>query len=179
MKKIILTAIAVCAFGFANAQDMKFGVKGGLNSASIAGATGTTAKMTFHIGGLLEYKASDKFAIQPELVYSNQGCKFDGGSLDLTYINIPVMAKYYVGETFNIQAGPQIGLLMSAKSAGVDVKEGYNTTDFGLNLGAGYDLNENMMLDLRYNMGLSAVNKDTSEETGKNNVISVSFGYKF
>ncbi len=179
MKKIILAAIAVGAFGFANAQDMKFGVKGGINSASIAGATGTSAKTTFHIGGLLEFKASDKFAIQPELVYSNQGCTYTGGSIDLTYINIPVMAKYYVGETFNIQAGPQIGLLMSAKEGGADVKDGYNTTDFGLNLGAGYDLNENMMLDLRYNMGMSALNKDTTYETYKNNVISVSFGYKF
>ena len=31
MKKIIMTAAAVFAFGFANAQDVKFGVKGGLN----------------------------------------------------------------------------------------------------------------------------------------------------
>jgi hypothetical protein len=179
MKKIILSAIAICAFGFANAQDMKFGVKGGLNSASIAGATGSSSKTTFHIGGLLEFKASDKFAIQPELVYSNQGCTYPGGGIDLTYINIPVMAKYYVAETFNIQAGPQIGLLMSAKLNGADYKELCNSTDFGLNLGAGYDLNENMMLDLRYNMGMSVINKDTAAGTYKNNVISVSFGYKF
>ena len=34
MKKIIMTAIAVMAFTFSNAQETRFGVKGGLNIAT-------------------------------------------------------------------------------------------------------------------------------------------------
>ncbi|WP_256365496.1 hypothetical protein [Flavobacterium sp. MEB061] len=39
MKKIILSAIAVMLCGFANAQDVKVGIKGSLNLSSWAGDT--------------------------------------------------------------------------------------------------------------------------------------------
>ena len=181
MKKIILTAAAVFAFGFANAQDTKYGVKGGLNMSNFSNADGSSSLLAFHLGGFAEFKVSDKFAVQPELLYSAQGAKFTEGNLNFNYINIPVMAKYYVADAFSIEAGPQIGFLMSAKADGTDVKELYNTTDFGLNLGAGYNLNETMSLGLRYNMGLSDVQKDlpSGVSGSKNSSIQLSFGYKF
>ncbi len=184
MKKIILTAAAVFAFSFANAQDTKYGVKGGLSMSSTS-ETGASSLLSFHLGGFAEFKISDKFAVQPELLYSAQGAKFSAGgasfTTNLNYINIPVMAKYYVADAFSIEAGPQIGFLMSAKSEGTDLKEFYNTTDFGLNLGAGYNLNETMSLGLRYNMGLSNAVKDVAgvSTSSKNSSIQLSFGYKF
>ena len=36
MKKIIFSIAAVLAFGFANAQDVKYGAKAGLNMSSIS-----------------------------------------------------------------------------------------------------------------------------------------------
>jgi hypothetical protein len=181
MKKIILTAAAVFAFSFANAQDTKYGVKGGLNMSNVSNVEGSSSLLAFHLGGFAEFKVSDKFAVQPELLYSAQGAKFTDGNLNLNYINIPVMAKYYVADAFSIEVGPQIGFLMSAKADGIDVKELFNTTDFGLNLGAGYNLNETMSLGLRYNMGLSDVQKDlpSGESGSKNSSIQLSFGYKF
>ena len=128
---------------------------------------------------------SDKFAIQPELLYSAQGGKISTGganyTTNLNYFNIPVMAKYYVADAFSIEAGPQIGFLMSAKSDGTDIKDMCNSTDFGFNLGAGYDLNETMSLGLRYTMGLTDVNKEVAGRTvdSKNSNIQLSFGYKF
>jgi long-subunit fatty acid transport protein len=180
MKKIILTAAAVFVFSFANAQDTKFGVKGGLSMSSTS-EEGASSLLAFHLGGFAEFKISDKFAVQPELLYSAQGAKFTGGNLNLNYINIPVMAKYYVADAFSIEAGPQIGFLMSAKSDGTDIKDACNSTDFGLNLGAGYNLNETMSLGLRYNMGLSNVIKDVAgvSTDSKNSSIQLSFGYKF
>ena len=183
MKKIILTAAAVFAFSFANAQDVKFGAKAGLNISSITGddTEELSSKIGFQVGGFAEIKISDKFAIQPELLYSAQGAKFDGGNLNLNYINIPVMAKYYVADAFSLEAGPQLGFLMSAKADGKDVKDGFNSTDFGLNLGAGYDLNEKMSLGLRYNIGLSDIEKDlmAGESGSTNSSLQLSFGYKF
>jgi hypothetical protein len=184
MKKIILTAAAVFAFSFANAQDMKFGAKGGLSMSSNTLGEHTSL-LAFHLGGFAEFKISGKFAVQPELLYSAQGGKVSAGGADYTtnlnYINIPVMAKYYVADAFSIEAGPQIGFLMSAKSDGTDIKEFCNSTDFGLNLGAGYNLNETMSLGLRYNMGLSNVIKDVAgvSTDSKNSSIQLSFGYKF
>ena len=183
MKKIILTALAVCAFSFANAQGSKFGAKVALNIATLTGdAEGASSLVGFQIGGFAEFKISEKFAIQPELMYSTQGASYDGGGdFKLDYINIPVMAKYYVAKSFSLEAGPQIGFLVSAKAEGEDVKDFVESVDFGLNLGAGYDFTEKFSAGLRYNFGLSNVAKtEPGDDTDiKNGVFSLSVGYKF
>ncbi|WP_300569033.1 porin family protein [Flavobacterium sp.] len=185
MKKVLLSAVAIFAFGFANAQETKFGVKAGLNMANLTGdVEDNSMKVGFHVGGFAEIKISDKFAVQPELLYSTQGTKFDGGSYDFNYLNIPVMAKFFATEQFSIEAGPQIGFLMSAKinpdnGDSVDVKDELKSMDFGLNFGLGYDFTENFSAGARYNFGFS--NIIDAEDSGelKNGVISVSVGYKF
>lgn len=185
MKKIILTTIAVCAFGFANAQETKFGAKVALNIASLTGDVEDASSLVgFQIGAFAEFKISEKFAIQPELMYSGQGASSDGdGDLNLNYINIPVMAKYYVAKSFSLEAGPQIGFLVSAKADGEDAKDFISSIDFGLNLGAGYDITEKFSAGLRYNFGLSNVfdiDPEFGEDISANNgVFSLSVGYKF
>jgi long-subunit fatty acid transport protein len=200
MKKVVLTAAAVFAFGFANAQDVKFGVKGGLNVATLTGdIENASSKVGFHVGGFAEIKVSDKFAVQPELLFSTQGFKreymedFGGEDVsveqktNLSYINIPVMAKYYVADGFSLEAGPQIGFLTSAKNKfeaegekeEEDAKDEFKSVDFGLNFGAGYDFTENLSAGLRYNLGLSNIAKDSGDFKVKNSVFSVSLGYKF
>ncbi|MFZ0598175.1 MAG: outer membrane beta-barrel protein, partial [Flavobacterium sp.] len=78
MKKVILCAIAIMAFGFANAQKTRFGVKGGLNIATIGGADESNALVGFQLGGFAEINIWKKLYIQPELLFSAQGAKFDG-----------------------------------------------------------------------------------------------------
>ena len=185
MKKLLLTAAAVFAFGFANAQETKFGVKAGLNMADWSGddAEGIDSKIAFHVGGFAEIKLTDKFALQPELLYSAQGGKADGGTYNVDYINIPVMAKFYVVDKFSIEAGPQVGFLVSAKAKpdsgdDVDIKDELKSTDFGFNLGAGFDFTENFSAGIRYNLGLADV-VDVDSADIKNSVFSLSVGYKF
>lgn len=193
MKKIILSAIAVMAFGFANAQETKFGVKAGLNIANLGGDIEDNKSLVgFHVGGFAEIKLSEKFAVQPELLYSTQGTKFDGEGdpkFNLGYLNVPVMAKFYVAEKFSLEAGPQIGFLLSAKAKGeaegveveVDLKDEYKSVDFGLNFGAGYDFTENLSAGIRYNLGLSNIYDGEGSDDYKesNGVFSLSVGYKF
>lgn len=202
MKKIILTVSAVLAFGFMNAQETKFGVKGGLNIANISGdIEDNSSKVGFHVGGFVEIKVSDKFSVQPELLFSTQGAKFEeSGSgfsyeskYNLSYLNIPVMAKYYAADKFSLELGPQIGFLTSAKedftetesgvtvSGNEDIKDIFESVDFGLNFGAGYDFTENLSVGLRYNLGLSNIAKTEAGDDTKvqNTVFSVSLGYKF
>lgn len=194
MRKIILSALAVFAFSFANAQQTKFGVKAGLNIANQkfeaqgSSITGNSI-VGIQIGGFAEIEVADKFAIQPELLFSTEGSKLKAEGqevlFNLSYINVPVMAKFYPAEKFSIQAGPQLGLLVSAKGkldggSKEDIKEGYKSINFGLNFGAGYEFTENCLLDLRYNLGLSDVAKDNEEGlkmTGS--VFSIAVGYKF
>ena len=192
MKKLFFAAVAVMAFGFINAQETKFGAKAGLNLSNLTGdAEGNSMKVGFQVGGFAEIKISEKFAIQPELVYSAQGAKFEEEffgetfefDLNLGYINVPVLAKYYVAEKFSLEAGPQVGFLISAKAKGEgeseDVKEDFNSLDFGFNLGAGYDVSENINLSLRYTAGLSNIAKDSGDQKVGNSNIAFAVGYRF
>jgi hypothetical protein len=196
MRKVILTAAAIFAFGFANAQDkkdMSFGVKAGLNVSSINNIDGdgvdSNSLIGFHVGFLGEFMVSDKFAIQPELLYSTQGVEleFEGekGDLKLDYIIIPVMAKYYVADAFSLEVGPQVGFLVSAKAKSggesEDIKDDLKSTDVSLDFGANYDITKNFMVGARYNLGLTRLQKDLSpgESEFKNSVFQLSLGYKF
>lgn len=205
MKKVILIAIAVFGFTFANAQQTKFGLKGGMNIANFSGdIEENSSKVSFHAGGFAEIKISDKFSIQPELLYSEQGTKMDGLSevidfttytadisFRLSYINIPVMFKFYVDKSFYFELGPQLGILTGAKTitkisgfnqeAKQDVKDFFKSTDFGLNFGAGYDFTNHLFANVRYNLGLAniaeTVNGDDSKIKNSNFMLSI--GYKF
>lgn len=188
MKKVLLTVAAVCAFGFANAQDVKFGAKAGLNYSTFTGdVEDVDAKVGFQVGGFVEIKVSDKFSVRPELLYSTLGAKTDvlGTTVTSTadYLIVPVMAKFYVTEKFNLEAGPQVGFLMSAKlkadGDSVDVKDSFESTDFGFNLGAGFDLTENLGLGLRYSLGLANIAKDNGDEKVNNSNIALALSYKF
>lgn len=191
----------------ANAQEVKFGAKAGLNLASIGGdeTDDNKSKVGFHIGGVAEVMFSDKFSVQPELVYSVQGAKAEyteelfgeevnyTDKLKLNYINLPIMAKYYVAEGFSIEAGPQVGFLISAEqeseasfdgeteSETTDVKEFTSGIDLGVGVGLGYKLEGGLNLALRYNLGLSNINDfDGSDDfKNQNNVLQLSVGYSF
>ena len=125
---------------------------------------------------------SDKFSFQPELLYSQQGFNEDFSLADLTaeneiklsYLNIPLMAKYYITDGISIVAGPQIGFLLSADnefsstttfggvtemtSGDEDIKDAVNSIDFGLGFGVGYRLDNGLNFSARYNLGLSNIN---------------------
>ncbi|MBS7232296.1 PorT family protein [Flavobacterium psychroterrae] len=202
MKKVLLSAVAVMAFMSVSAQETRFGVKAGANLSTFGGdAEDAKSLVGFQVGGFAEIKLTDKFAIQPEILFSTQGAKSEESGLGysyedkilLSYLNIPVMAKYYVAEKFSVEAGPQIGFLLSAKdkyefsdngmsdSGKQDVKDNYESIDFGVNFGAGYDFTENLSVGLRYNLGLSNIAKTEDGEDFKmnNSVFSLSVGYKF
>lgn len=133
----------------------------------------------------------------------------------ISYLNIPLMLKYKVIEKLSIEFGPQIGFALSAKSkweyvdtedssynetievdilnggnynylgTDVEVKGRINKFDFGLNLGASYDITEQIFVQARYNLGLSVVDDNSTAGTStdswdlKNSVLQFSLGYKF
>ena len=188
MKKIILCVVAIFAFGYANAQKAQFGIKAGVNFATLTGDVGDASSIVgFNVGGFAEIKVSEKFSVQPELLYSTQGATLEseGQKVDfnLSYLNIPVMAKYYVAPKFNLEIGPQIGFLTSAKGKAMgisaDMKDLFKSTDFGLNFGAGYDFTNKFSAGIRYNLGLSNIAEDSGDESAQNSVVSLSLGYKF
>ncbi|WP_369753297.1 porin family protein [Flavobacterium sp. WC2409] len=184
MKKIIFTIAVLFIITSNNAQDkkeMSFGIKAGLNIATVTHVDNSKALVGFEGGVFGEFMIGDKFAIQPEVLYSGQGVKSEGMELKLDYINIPILAKYYVADSFSIELGPQVGFLISAKSEGVDVKEFFKTTDISVDFGANYDITKNFIFGVRYDLGLLRLQESIGpgEKESKNSVIQIAVGYKF
>lgn len=183
MRKL-LVVLAMTIFGLSNVigQEIQFGAKGGLNFASISGDnTGDTGTVTsFNFGLVTEIPISEKFSFQPELMYSGQGFGIDRNTVELNYLNLPLMGKYYVSKGLSLEAGPQIGYLLSAKDDNIDLKDSFNTIDFGVNFGVGYKLDNGLNFGARYNIGLSDINDvDGLTNKNRNGTLQVSVGYFF
>jgi len=102
---------------------------------------------------------------------------------NLHYINVPIMAKYYVIQSVAIEAEPYIGLniksewkseyegsmtfadetQVESRKATEDIKKGTNSIDFSLGVGASFNLDNGFFAGVRYNLGLSEVGKDFTE----------------
>ncbi|OYX82152.1 MAG: hypothetical protein B7Y83_15730 [Flavobacteriales bacterium 32-34-25] len=169
MKKIILSIAAVLAFGYVNAQETKFGLKGGVDFANVhgkvAGESYNQAETGFYAGGFADITVSDKFHVQPELLYVSVR--------ELDQIQVPVLAKIPVVEDLSLLAGPDFGFLLNAG-------EGTKAFNFGLDLGLSFDLNEEFSLDGKYNLGLSNLLEDgNSDFSSKLSGFFFGLSYKF
>ncbi|WP_375435771.1 porin family protein [uncultured Hymenobacter sp.] len=217
MKKTILllgVLLGCAATGWAQ-TGVQVGVKTGLSLAVLDGTVnqGANFKPGIHIGGVLRLRPSKHIAIQPELVYSQQGSDNKipvGGGITLenktklSYLNLPILVKIYLGDVFNIQLGPQFGLLLAARQDGqvgyssgsngsgfktenLDVKEDYKG-DIGLCGGLGADLKNGLLVAARLNYGLTDINNNEQEKAAReaygfgglhNRVLEFSLGYVF
>ncbi|WP_340198916.1 porin family protein [Ascidiimonas sp. W6] len=177
MKKLILFSVFALALVMTtSAQSFKFGAKAGANFASLNGdgADGFDGITNFHFGAVAEIGISDKFAFQPELLYSAQGASFSGIDLNLNYITLPLLAKFKVSEAFSIEAGPQVGFLVKDEILGEDVEA--DSFDYGLNLGLSYTLDSGLFFQGRYSLGLADIAEDAD---AKNGAFQLSVGYFF
>lgn len=179
MKKLLFGLLFLAGALSINAQSVKFGVKGGLNFATLRGNNlDVDSKTGFHLGGVVELKFLDKFSVQPELLYTELGTKNSNGELKLDYISLPVMAKYYVLDGFFAEAGPQFSFLVRDE---LDVTGGAldpQTEDFdlGLNLGLGYSFKNGLFIQSRYTLGLTALQENPDVRNG---AFQLSLGYLF
>ena len=105
-----------------NIPNFQFGVNAGVNLATIkvsgSGVSFSGNRTSLKGGAYGIIKLKDNFSIQPELLYSGLGGKNEsyGDTIKLSYLQIPVFARYAVGSTgISLLAGPQIGFLFAAK----------------------------------------------------------------
>ncbi len=172
-------------FNLGSAQNFNMGVKGGLNVYNITTANVDNDPLTnFHLGLLGHIHLARQLAIQPELVYSTQGATSKSGAeIKLGYLNIPVLFQYMFDNGFRLQLGPQVGLLTRAKStlngAKTDIKNNFKGIDLSLSPGVGYvHPPSGFGVDLRYNFGLSNINKSDAV-VSKNNGLQLGVFYLF
>ena len=174
MKFYVSVAIAaILMTGTVSAQHVNVGIKAGVNVYNISNENNAEYDplVGFNLGLLGHIHLAKQLALQPEITYSAQGAKFKNGSVEtkikLGYINVPVLVQYMFDNGFRLQAGPQIGFLVNAKSetgsTKVDIKKNLKSVDFGLGFGLGYvKPSTGFGVDARYNIGVANINDNTS-----------------
>ena len=201
MKKII---IAVCAMLIAFTVipvmgQTQLGVIAGLNLANVSveqkGEGEEYKNLTaFAFGGVASFGLSEMMMIQLEPTYMQKGTKATSElgefKLKLAYIDIPVLLKIAFGQS-NVKpyalVGGNIGFLMSAKVSNgesVDVKDSFESLDYGLNFGAGVSIpagSNQFFIEGQYGLGLADITKDEDGEStsDKNKGIQIKAGILF
>lgn len=154
-----------------------------------------------------EYQVADKVGLAAALTYSLEGGSWrsvhkdalfiESPSYVLGYLNLPIMANFYVIEGLALKAGVQFSFLTNAN---LRMKVDYNSptkqvservTESILDetrrfrccipVGLSYEFDDpHFVLDLRYHIDLTRINKDV-EETGnlRNSTVLLTLGYKF
>ena len=192
MKKILMTiVVALMATVSVNAQEMFVKPMIGGTLSTITKADESKMKLGLVAGAELGYKVADPFAITAGLLVSMQGNAFKDNSYikneknTLTYLNVPVLANYYITPGLAIKAGIQPGFLLSRKWKGEENingkwekfdesgTDGLKKFDLSIPIGLSYEISD-FVIDARYNLGLTKVVKNFD---GKNSVFMLTFGY--
>lgn len=213
MKRKLLTALALCAFGSVAFGQVNYGIKGGLNLGKSSYSEASfkdyqVNNLSFYITGFAEIALVEKFALQPGVSLQGKGDKYklDKNGLDgsatwnTMSIEIPVNAVYYIptgsSGSFFVGAGPYVGFNISGKqkaegNIGNWVADGekdlkftgdkreMNLIDAGFNFLAGYKLNNGLLLNAGYGLGLSNLSpSDDSNRKFSNRTLSFGIGFQ-
>ena len=181
-----------------------FGIRGGVNFQNLNGKDNNGDKLDnklktgFNAGVNVEIPVGIDFYLQPGLLFSIKGAKYDfqgvEASRTLSYLELPVnfLYKPELGEGrmllgFGPYAAFAVGGKIKGGSTNIDLEFGdqpgeTKRFDAGANLLAGYEFGNNLSFQLNAGLGLlnmynrmSGDNKTTLKNTG----FGVSLGYRF
>jgi hypothetical protein len=212
MKNLFFTALVfIFSISQINAQadstSPEIGVKAGVNFATITGddIDDLDSRTSFNVGLFMELPLSERFSFQPELLYSGQGFTIMSNNQDnvfdtdenveyqLSYIQVPLLAKIYLIEGLSIEAGPQFGFKINEEIDTEPASDGGETVidpddsyikdfDTSLALGAGYKFNNGFFVNARYTHGLTNIFKENTileNVDAKNAVWQFGLGFTF
>ena len=154
-----------------------------------------------------QYQINNWFGLSVGLLYTQEGSKFKGNDnlkLNLEYLNVPVMAKFYPTKGLSLNIGLQPGFMTKAKAKAsgdvqfkdesghyvneIDCKDLCNKFDLSVPMSIAYEFGGGLSIEARYTSGLTNVlknafgkNASTREKTydNKNEVLMLTLGYKF
>jgi len=202
MKRFMIAATFLLLSVCTNAQNAvgswSLQPKAGINLATMTNDNEAKTRIAFVAGAELEYQVSPLLSVSAGALYSQQGSDADSqgmnGTVKMDYINLPILANYYVTKGFAVKVGIQPGFLVNDKvkvsangvSAEVGLKEAYQAAgidvdissfDFAIPLGISYEFNH-VVLDARYNLSVAKAISAYGEST-KHSVFQITVGYKF
>jgi hypothetical protein len=183
---IIIAVLVAVTANAAVAGNTSFGLKAGLNFATITdNPTSWDPNMSFKpgiaAGAFVIYGFNDWLSLQPELLYSQRGVTsklldYDIVDVDLTasfnYVEIPLLLVYtvplkgsfrpifYAGPVLSYMLSSEAKLSASILSVSVDMGSVTHVNDFGGIIGTGFrwDVGNGMVtFDIRYQRGFTNV----------------------
>ncbi|RYY54863.1 MAG: PorT family protein [Chitinophagaceae bacterium] len=175
---LILTGTAV------SAQRVSGGIKAGVNISNFNSGDFEDVKkealVGFHGGGYLNFKLIGGLSLQPELLVSTAGAKFDYGNgvkqdVKLTYLTVPVMAKFTAPGGVYFELGPQVGFKLGEDYGDQTIDNFAKNLDLSAGAGVGFKLGP-VGVGGRYLLGLSKVGDFDSNDLDpnfKNGVIQI------
>lgn len=173
-----------------------------LDKSPVAGVV-IGAEAEYQLTNMISLAAGVNYSLQGsgwedyELKSGNNKVELKDAKVELGYITIPVVANFYLFKGFAVKAGIQPGFLTNAKMKATikgemdgsnmttdvdnDMKDECKKFDLSVPIGVSYQFKVPVTLDLRYNLGVTKVNKESVSgvDDSKNNVISLTIGYKF
>ena len=205
-KMLFFSVIAALLFTVsALAQSpVTFGIRAGVNFQNLTGKDSegnnldNELKTGFNAGVNAEIPVGIDFYLQPGLLFSTKGAKYDFAGTETTrnisYLELPVnfLYKPALGEGrlllgFGPYAAYAVGGKIKAGSTDIDMEFGdevgeTKAFDAGANLLAGYEFSNNLSFQL--NAGLGLINmynrpQGDSETSLKNTGFGLSLGYRF
>lgn len=159
-----------------DAASPRAGIKGGLNLSNLIvdDVNDRNGRVGFHVGVYGQIFSSNAFAIQPEVNFSTKGNRVvtTAGVIDqetkinLSYIDIPILAVFKLGRAAEIHAGAYWAYLvganldrdgdLSSDFRKID-RDNFDDWDYGLVGGLGFNLGEGAQLGARYSYGLNQI----------------------
>ena len=207
MKKLFFTAaVVMCSLtAFAQTKEGTFNIlpKAGINISNLSNKDNAKVKVGFTAGAEAEYQLTKQLSLSAGALFSMQGAKSTTvfrevdnttkeirevdikNTMEFDYINVPILANYYIIEGLAVKLGIQPGFNIVAKrkrtdgvdkvsenlkNLGVDVRK----VDFSIPIGISYELND-FVVDARFNLGLTEV---ADLVKSKNRVFQITFGYQ-
>ena len=156
------------------------------NRRIITDADDADPRIGLAAGAEFEYGLTDNIGLSAGVLYSMQGVKTiivdDDCTSKLDYLNVPILANFYVAKGFAVKLGVQPGFKLSSKakfkepggSKEVDV-DGFKSVDLSIPVGLSYQY-QNIVFDARYNWGVTNIVEDSDS---KHSVFQITVGYKF
>jgi len=190
--KTKFSVLIVCVLlAQASMAQFHIGVKGGANIAKIDGmAFKDEFRYGYHLGGFAEIGLGKKWALQPEVLFSQYSTTVDSsfkniyqnvnfselGDIKLNYLSIPLLLNYKVGSLLTLQAGPQFSILMDQnKNLLENGQAAFKGGEFAMTGGAVINISK-LRLTGRYVVGLNNMSDLGDQDKWKNQGFQLSLG---
>ena len=175
MKSLLLSILFVTVTTLSFSQETSYGVRIGLNNSNLDFDPDATFsnqhRNGFAFGGFVDYGLTDTFSIQFELQFSAEGAKAD--EFRANYLQLPVMARFTLGERMTIGAGPMLSLKTWKD------RDLFSTFAFSGVGGLEYMITDELFIDARVHYGFSNIlDEDTTNLEAQNTSFQFGFGIK-